>query len=1206
MSEFCERQWIKEASLRRLNSKISSKSESLGNTSLSRLNLISTSELESSELPKLACTHLKRWVEGHESGRQCMLALLDIMQSDQSSSSSSSIAESSEDLSEFTTLKDPNGEFQALDCIRSLLNLPIQFLSDSGILYEFFFSRPPSVVVSEIVSLILEKASENSSKEIGIIQINLALKQMKIDAMCLPSNILLKSKNEEEKKREENDNEEKEEDNEENQEEKDKMLAINSGHDGIFIVKLIIQLLHIYLEENNTIKKKKMKENLKKKSKYSFLKDDIASSSSNVQYFTTPWLNSDGLEIHNYESVDSLKEIAAYLSTPINEIKEIYTESLKKSLEDTHKNDDIDINDEDNNNDDTDDSEVEDDDELDNEKEIKKNNDKIFNLNNKKIDLLKIKINKLLKFKNFLTLKLNQIKSTRAFLALGLSEENITESKIKRAYRILAREYHPDKKGGSKEKFQKLNLFYQEALKIVKERNYEENIEKEIKIEKNYDDSTNIVSKKKKNDDENSEVNSDEKLEKENKMDEENKENINLSENNQDNKDEFDKHVKKPKEIEDDNIEKDVNSLKKNDSDEEKKKKTDFLNESSIKKPQISLPPYEPDLSSNTAHADSIVVYINSLITHIQWSLTQCSSLAQLNLKSQKNIEKISKNKEFSSSLLEIFNIFTVYFSSVPTETTSIPSYSFPVTPTSYSISLAIPHIEFIVEASQKITKLAMELLTDCGSSYSHAGLNINNYFLSIEKIVNNSIFCLQNSIEISSSYKKLREHYNEIENYIIINQINSTKFNKNFYFQDNLVFLINLIKNSYININSSVFKMLDSLIFLLSTITSLRDSLSNLCLTVKNNIKKIAKKRMEEEIKQHEEESNSFYNSAPPSSASSNPENEKEDEKENENEEERKRKEIENKEEDEDELESENNPLKVLHKKIQTLQIQLNLQQIQAFKTLNCDIFNLQKEILIEINSVQCSSNFTTFLCEDEEKFRYLTGQINEENDENEEKENEENKKNVNKYNKLLHPDSHLIKFSTLKNLKNKKKLNRNTKIIESLTSLVSEFIDSSLILVRNQLIYLKNLYGKYLKKYIILEGITYICKYFKWIQVVNFNQFDFIFENSPPSAVSSSSTSGYTIWLSILDKVFNLINEEVNDELVLNQEDITKFIAKYKKNNKEILDNSFNILLLNDYRCKIFFLCYMMNKDVLLKILSEELVKKLVELIIDALEED
>eukprot|EP01033_Poteriospumella_lacustris_P017160 gene17160-12275_t len=76
------------------------------------------------------------------------------------------------------------GQFKPLDVVQALLNLPEEFLCDHGYLFEKVFSRPPATVVKEAVQIIVKKAEEQNSSSLGLQQINLALKQLRLDAIC--------------------------------------------------------------------------------------------------------------------------------------------------------------------------------------------------------------------------------------------------------------------------------------------------------------------------------------------------------------------------------------------------------------------------------------------------------------------------------------------------------------------------------------------------------------------------------------------------------------------------------------------------------------------------------------------------------------------------------------------------------------------------------------------------------------------------------------------------------------------------------------------------------------------------------------------------------------------------------------------------------------------------------------------------------------
>lgn len=165
------RKWIREASMRRLSLLVKDKTASISAASKMRLTIETTDGLEESGLSPIMKDHLKLWVEGVLSGRQCMLALLDALQSESSLRARSS------------NQAPKSSEFQPLDLVRSLLHLPVHFLCDAGYLYDSIFSRAPAIVMKEALETIVARAYEQSSSSLGLQQINVALKQLKLNAL---------------------------------------------------------------------------------------------------------------------------------------------------------------------------------------------------------------------------------------------------------------------------------------------------------------------------------------------------------------------------------------------------------------------------------------------------------------------------------------------------------------------------------------------------------------------------------------------------------------------------------------------------------------------------------------------------------------------------------------------------------------------------------------------------------------------------------------------------------------------------------------------------------------------------------------------------------------------------------------------------------------------------------------------------------------
>jgi hypothetical protein len=132
---------------------------------------ITADDLESSGLSPAEKYHLCKWTEGLESGRHCMLALLDSRLKERNLSNDTKLP---------TLTSGSSQRSMELTMLSSTISLPDDFLCDSGYLYDKVFSKPPGAVVKEALELLADKAMEKNSSTLRIDQINLALKQLRV------------------------------------------------------------------------------------------------------------------------------------------------------------------------------------------------------------------------------------------------------------------------------------------------------------------------------------------------------------------------------------------------------------------------------------------------------------------------------------------------------------------------------------------------------------------------------------------------------------------------------------------------------------------------------------------------------------------------------------------------------------------------------------------------------------------------------------------------------------------------------------------------------------------------------------------------------------------------------------------------------------------------------------------------------------------
>lgn len=162
-----EKKWLREASLRRLSLFVQDRTEMIGSAAKLGISIVTPSKLEKSGLNSYEKFHLEQWVAGSETGRQCMTAIL-------------------HNRKKVKGVKTDSG-FQPVELIREMIDLPENFLCDSGYLFETVFKRPPTSVVREALQLLVEKAREKSTTSLGEDQINIAIKQLRLENLGLKS-----------------------------------------------------------------------------------------------------------------------------------------------------------------------------------------------------------------------------------------------------------------------------------------------------------------------------------------------------------------------------------------------------------------------------------------------------------------------------------------------------------------------------------------------------------------------------------------------------------------------------------------------------------------------------------------------------------------------------------------------------------------------------------------------------------------------------------------------------------------------------------------------------------------------------------------------------------------------------------------------------------------------------------------------------------
>lgn len=773
------------------------------------------------------------------------------------------------------------GQFKPLEVVQSLLNLPAQFLCDNGYLFERVFSRPPATVVKEAVQIIVKKAEEQNSSSLGLQQINLALKQLRLDAMCSANPIEEPAINDAESSHVSDLNTE-----DANQEEKVEIEPILiEDHVRIQIVlrvKIITELLRIHIK--TTAKRKNAalsSRNPSRNRKFELWNEEADEEENSEQTFV---------------DIRSLRE---FVSTTVQEVQQNAMKSPAESLEQTNI-------------------------------------------------VLKPYLRQLSSLKLLLTNQLNELRDSRAFLALGLSSD-ATDEDIKKAYRILAVRLHPDKPGGDTAKFQQLQAMYQEVLKRRKSKREEEETVKSMR-EKRQQEQTNLRNSRNRQKKANEELQKslekeDEELEEllrnintdmqkdsedlagfskkkeqlrkkggindSDKAEEEDKENMlegseneastidhspdgakdnvttNSSETEESKTDNPERHLdeddscKQPEKSstsEDFLVVEDVDSdgddlaaftkksLAEPDANElapNSAKSTSAHNGSKFAAAllQLSLPlkPAGP-FESDEAHAEALIQYTQSMLPLLHHAATKATYAVQKLIKWQKQWEKTFKDSSLSLSevmekLLQIamqaMGGHVAFIDHISAPSTSTASYTYQETQRNRLLSAPIravaPALEVICDITQRIAATGMELASECGADFMQA-IGMESHFLKeIEVTMNESLACLRGVVPIATSLDQLMSCLQRSYDTQRLTASNTSSMM--------LDMLTDMMRTAMKNTVATHCGAVDSMMQAANAATHLSDRLKQLQEKVQRNVLLEAKRQADYERMRHEEE---------------------------------------------------------------------------------------------------------------------------------------------------------------------------------------------------------------------------------------------------------------------------------------------------------------------------------------------------------------
>ena len=394
------RQWLREASMNRLNANIKSKMNKILQPLASTK--IDASDLEPSGLTTKDKYHICRWVNGTESGRSCMLAIFGNMQRDGDTTSKEE---------EWKPMADrPPIE---LSLLSSTINLPDNFLCNSGFIYDRIFSRSPIEVLRESLQLVRSKTLDQSLEALDVDQINLALKQIRIDNLAENAAAASSYSSSFVSEESENtgNNKNKENENSQQSSRPTKRQRQRQSREEAFRLQVMIELIQIHVSGGS---------------------EKLGGDVSTVD-----------LEV---------AEIEEHLLTPMQQAIDRASSASVEDLETSNSLLKV------------------------GELSSLNNEGKIYNLfrfiNFITHRNLQPYLQQLSALKATLGTQLKDLEDSKAFFSLGVSQA-ASDAEIKRAYHSMAIRLHPDK-GGDTAKFQKLQDSYQEVLKKRREAEAEE------------------------------------------------------------------------------------------------------------------------------------------------------------------------------------------------------------------------------------------------------------------------------------------------------------------------------------------------------------------------------------------------------------------------------------------------------------------------------------------------------------------------------------------------------------------------------------------------------------------------------------------------------------------------------------------------------------------------------------------------------------
>jgi hypothetical protein len=416
MAEFVsERSWLREASLQRVNTMLMNKRELPEHGTVLRED-ISLRNIDASGLSVSECFHISQWAYGLESGRHCLFALMEFRRIQ---SHTKTVAEADAQTSDGHGNSSGKDSSAAFDMIRRSINLPGNVFSESGALQETLFWRSPNVVLKETLKTLASVAMEKGAMSLNAEQLNLAMKQLRVRTIGGSSDSGSGSGSGSGKQaadqKADPDAEAPTDENVENEKNvndvapdvrKGKKTHKNSLEG--YRLQILLELIRVYVKQSSA----------------------AAVAAARAEAGLDPFGSKSPPSEEETKDESEEAETVAVSEADLLKHHETLEKHLSLSLEGVAESSDK--------------AEID---------EIERDNSVLLSY-----------IRQITAMRGSLETQLKDFESSRAFLSLGLSKDATTEQ-IRKAYHAKAIKLHPDKKGGNTEKFQKLQVMYQDLVK---------------------------------------------------------------------------------------------------------------------------------------------------------------------------------------------------------------------------------------------------------------------------------------------------------------------------------------------------------------------------------------------------------------------------------------------------------------------------------------------------------------------------------------------------------------------------------------------------------------------------------------------------------------------------------------------------------------------------------------------------------------------